>query len=323
MKQLRILTGRHAGAQLALAEPQYRLGADAEADIVVSDWTDKPLLLQVGEDGRVTAAPDGDDAQARPLPDLEPCRFGDVVLCAGPLDEPWPTDLQLLERLMRPPVRPAARPRSSLSGVIAAAGVVVTLTVAGLFLFLVSHHADASLERVPQEPLADQVLHAVRGGSRADVTIAAQGERVVVEGLVASSAEVVALRQLLSRFPAERIDHRYAAANEVAQSIDDALASPDLAVKYRGRGMFEVTGRTQQPEKLRQSVSRIAADLAPLVRGIDVVAAEAQPPDRVPVGAMLSGSGLQYVQTRDGAKHLSIITGPKAGSHDPTARPTY
>jgi type III secretion protein D len=308
-KQLRILTGRHAGARLALTQPQYQLGPDPDADLMVSDWSTSPLVLQVGEDGSVTAG--AESGASRRLADLKPCRFGDVVLCVGPLEGDWPSDMQLLERLMRPSAGASARPRPGQSGVFAAAGVVVTLTVAGLFLFLVSHHADASREQqVQQEPLADQVLRAVRSSTRADVSVVPQGERVKVEGLVDSGAEVAALRQSLARFPTERIEHRYAAANEVAQSIDDALASPELAVKYRGKGQFEVTGRTMQPDKLRQSVSRIAGDLAPLVRGIDVVAVEAQPPDRVPVGAMLSGSGLQYVQTRDGAKHLSITTGP-------------
>jgi type III secretion protein D len=37
-----------------------------------------------------------------------------------------------------------------------------------------------------------------------------------------------------------------------------------------------------------------------------VEASEAPAPDTVPVGAMLSTDGLKYVQTRDGAKHLSL-----------------
>jgi type III secretion protein D len=324
MKQLRILTGRHAGAQLALTQPQYRLGAGGDADILVSDWTADPLLLQVDGDHGVTATAGGTAAAAaRTLADFEPCRFGDVVLCTGPHDAAWPADMQLLERLMRPPVPAAAVRRAGPSGVLAATGVVATLTVAGLFLFLVSHQADAARDRMPPEPLGDQVLRAVRSSTRADVAVLPQGERVVVEGLLDSSADVAAMRQLLARFPGEYIEHRYAAANEVAQSIDDALASPDLAVAYRGRGVFEVTGRTQQPDQVRRAASRIAADLAPLVRGIEVVAAEVQPPDRVPVDAMLSGHGLQYVQTRDGAKHLSILPGPIVELIDPPRRPSH
>jgi type III secretion protein D len=85
------------------------------------------------------------------------------------------------------------------------------------------------------------------------------------------------------------------------------LALPGVSVSYRGQGNFAVTGRAMHLDKVREAAVRIAADLAPLVHGIDVDAVEAPAPDRVPVGAMLTSDGLQYVQTRDGVKHLSLL----------------
>lgn len=330
MKQLRVLTGRHAGAQLLLSAPTYRIAADEQADIQIVDWSSEPLVLELREDGQVVAiALESADAAAaasvealkaagRLFEDFIPRRFGDVVLCTGPEDGDWPADMLLLERLMKPeaPVARKSRAPAVFIGVC-----VVTAVLVGGYTAVVSKNATAAKVRTPTEPLLAQVQRAVFPAAPPGLRVAALGDRVLVEGLLSNSAEVGALRELLSRFPAEQIEHRYAAANDVAQSISDALSSPDLAVAYRGRGVFAITGRTTQPDKLRQAASRIAADLAPLVSSIDVVAAEAQAPDRVPVEAMLSSDGLQYVQTRDGAKHLSLLPGPISELIDPPSRP--
>lgn len=41
MKQLRILTGAHSGAQVKLVPGVYRLGADDGADLCITDWTEE------------------------------------------------------------------------------------------------------------------------------------------------------------------------------------------------------------------------------------------------------------------------------------------
>jgi type III secretion protein D len=330
MKQLRVLTGRHAGAQLLLSAPTYRIAADEQADIQIVDWSSEPLVLELREEGQVVAiALESTDAAAagsvealkaagRLFEDFIPRRFGDVVLCTGPEDGEWPADMLLLEQLMKPET-PAAR--KSRAPAVFIAVCVATAALVGGYTAVVSKNATAAKARKADEPLLARVQDAVFPAAPPGLRVAALGDRVLVEGLLSNSAEVVALRELLSRFPAGQIEHRYAAANDVAQSISDALSSPDLAVSYRGRGVFAITGRTTQPDKLRQAASRIAADLAPLVSSIDVVAAEAQAPDRVPVEAMLSSDGLQYVQTRDGAKHLSLVPGPISELIDPRSRP--
>lgn len=334
MKQLRVLTGRHAGAQLLLTALTYRVAADEQADIQIVDWSSEPLVLDIREEGQVVAiamesadvaavgAANAQDLKAagRLFEDFVPRRFGDVVLCVGPEDGDWPADMQLLERLMKPAAVAAPVQKSRAPGVFIAVCVVTSVLVGG-YTAVVSRNATAAKVRVPEEPLLSQVRSAVFPTAPPGLRVMALGQRVLVEGLLANSAEVAALRELLARFPAEQIEHRYAAANDVAQSISDALSSPELAVAYRGRGVFAITGRTTQPDKLRLAVSRIATDLAPLVSSIDVVAAEAQAPDRVPVEAMLSSDGLQYVQTRDGAKHLSLLPGPTVESIDPRLRP--
>ena len=55
--------------------------------------------------------------------------------------------------------------------------------------------------------------------------------------------------------------------------------------------------------------------------GIEVAVAPAPVPESVPVGAMLATDGLQYVQTRDGAKHLSLIPESIGELSDPPTPP--
>jgi type III secretion protein D len=324
MKQLRVLTGRHAGVHLTFTASKYRIAADEQADIQLVDWQAEPLHLELLEEGNLVtiATPQQADADAakhgaatpESFVDFEPRRFGDVVLCVGPADAKWPSDVELLERLMRPVKKVAeamqdVRPsRAARAAVVFAA--VATLAVGGAFASVVWQNTQSAKDKVQPEPLVGRVYRAVSGTSLQGVFVRPAGERVIVEGLLADSADTVALRQVLSRFPAELIEHKYAAVPEIAQSISDALSTPGLTVSYRDRGVFVVGGRAMYLDKVRAATSRIAADLAPLVRSIEVAADESPAPDSVPVGAMLSTDGMQYVQTRDGAKHLSLSPEP-------------
>ena len=336
MKQLRVLTGRHAGVQLLLSASKYRIAADEQADIQLVDWQAEPLNLELLEDGNlvtITTSQQADAADAKvgaaapeSFTDFEPRRFGDVVLCVGPAAAAWPSDVDLLERLMRPARKVVeamqeARPsRLARSAVVFAA--VASLAVGGAFASVVWRNTQAAKDKVPAEPLVGQVYRAVSGTTLQGITVRPAGDRVIVEGLLADSADIVALRQLLSRFPAELIEHKYAAVPEIAQSISDALGVPGLTVTYRDRGVFVVGGRAMYLDKVRAAATRIAGDLAPLVQGIEVAASESPAPDSVPVGAMLSTDGLQYVQTRDGAKHLSLSPEPIVELNDAPAVPT-
>lgn len=335
MKQLRVLTGLHAGTQLLLSASRYRIAADDEADIQIADWQQEALLLQLQEEDQVVtlaiesqanaAAADTQPSAWQVFEDFMPRRFGDLVLCVGPHGAEWPTDMELLERLMRPAAQAAAAvgkaPRHAARlMLLLGAGA---LALAGTFFTVVSRQAGAAQARVVPESLLSQVLRAVAGGPFQGVTARAAGERVIVEGLLANGADTEALRQVLARFPASRIEHRYAAANEIAQSIVDALPGRgSLVAEYLGNGRFVVTGQAQALGKVREAAARVAGDLAPLVRSIEVVAAEAPAPDRVPVGALLATEGLQYVQTRDGAKHLTLIQEPIAALTDVAPGPT-
>src|ERR1700712_2479480 len=107
MKQLRILTGRHAGARIRLSRPRYSIGPGADADLRISDWKQAPVTLEFDKDSNVIQILEGTTigrgaatALTLALPDFHPLRFGDVALAAGPLDDSlWPGDLDILKRL--------------------------------------------------------------------------------------------------------------------------------------------------------------------------------------------------------------------------------
>lgn len=314
MKQLRVLSGRHAGAQIRLTKPSYRISAHAQADIQIFDWTREPLILSLQADGAIHMTFDTQTTgMAEPSPerleDFQPRKFGKVVLCAGPFGREWPSDVTLLRRLMRQqlpkkPTPPAIRRHTAA----ALTGGVLVVAAAGAVFTVASWSKQAPPEpQAAHELLLARVARAVAPLSLNDIVVSPVGSQVVVEGLVNSTADLASLRMALSPFPGGQVMHRYAVAPDIAQSIVDALATPELSVSYQGQGRFRVQGQTLNVDKVRDATTRIAADLAPVVRGIDVAVTRLPAPERVPVNAMLSANGLQYVQTRDGAKHLSLL----------------
>lgn len=324
MKQLRILTGRHAGAQLRLTQSRYGIARDDDADVQITDWNTPPLLLTLEEGQAVTLlaldaqAPDAAAAPLGTLEDFCPRRFGDVVLCVGPEDARWPSDMALLERLVH----------DSSAGQRAAAGggarrTLLGMALAGAVLLLgglvvVAKSGDAKAE-APPEPLVRQVERAVQAASVSGVQVRQAGRQVEIDGLLAGAADMARLRSALAPFAGQPLLQRYASASDIAQSITDALADPKLAISYRGAGVFLVDGHAADLPRVREAAQRIATDLAPLVRRIDVAAIELPAPERVPVGAMLAADDLQYVQTRDGVKHLSLkpLSLPEETPSDP------
>jgi len=320
MKQLRILTGLHAGARLRLLNRTYRIADDDEADLQISDWRHVPITLQI-EEGKPTmllvAAPDR-DAEASELADFAARRFGDIVLCTGPEGGAWPSDLELLSQLVQPAATtpaagkdPGGKPltRSPHGTMLIAGAIAATALLAGFTTIVV--RASTTAPKVQETTnLQARVWQAVESSKMPGVSVQQIGSQVAVEGLLPDNESVARLRTTLQPFAAESLVHRYASATDVARSITEALGNPGLTASYRGQGVFVVGGSSLALDKVRESTQRIAADLAPLVQRIDIAAAELPPPERVPVGAMLSANGLQYVQTRDGVKHLVMTRKP-------------
>lgn len=324
MKQLRILTGKHAGVHVDLMSTRWVISADDEADIQLLDWTSEPMVIEVDDDQMLRfamlpagAAEAAADAFA-PLADFAPRRFGNVVLCAGPAGAAWPADIDLIASLAAPvaatPAQEIATPepaRKRHSPYLLPAFVGTALMTAALGA------AVARLGQGSDRPASGKVavlpLETRIGRALADMTIEGlevrnEGGSVIVRGLVKQPSDADALRQRLVAFKGERVVHAYAAVTDVAQSITEALGRPGLSVTHRGSGHFTVSGEVDDLAKLRESADRVAMDLAPLVRSIEVAASQLPPSGHAPLSAALNAEGLQYVQTRDGVKHFSVTS---------------
>lgn len=321
MKLLRILTGAHAGAGLRLSRERYVLGCEADADIVLTDWKEGPICLMLAPDEAVQVAPIAAAADAEPdvLEDLAPRRFGDVVLCVGPADAAWPSDLRLLEKLVRrKPRKPLLRGLIEMRAVpdrrvLIACGTLAVALMSGFVGVIGNGRATAA---TPEEPLQTKVARAIQAAGVTGVSVrAGENGSVSVEGMVHDGSEAARLRAALVPLGAQRIAHRYASAGDVAQAIGDALANPGLSVRYRGDGEFVVTGSSIDLAAVRGKLQRIVTDLGPAVAHIQLAAAELPPPATLATNALLHAGELRYVQTRDGTKHL-VLTSPGPAGPD-------
>jgi type III secretion protein D len=162
------------------------------------------------------------------------------------------------------------------------------------------------------EPLKLRVERAIAGIHAPGLQVVQSGDGVTIGGLLDEGADLQGLRQRLAGFAAEPVVQAYASATQISQSIADSLAQPGMKVQYQGQGVFLVSGQVADVERLREGIERVAADLAPLVRRIELGATELPTASHVPMSALLSSEGLQYVQTRDGVKHLSVSSPPDA-----------
>lgn len=318
MKSLRILTGFHAGAQLRLMHGRQRIASDDDADVQITDWQHAAVELTEDEGGNwmwksideVNAGEAQDGASApQALRDFEPVRFGDVALCIGPADAPWPADLELLTRLMEPVVLAGAAAASSLArpvrrlwtigGTIAAS--VLGASLLGLVLMRPASGAKADV------PLAEQVRRAVASAGGDELSVKMVGPQVSVEGLLERSADVARVRIALQPFGPDTILHRYSAASELARALADATRSARIEVVHEGGGVFRVRGQTDSLANLRETVMRVATDLGPQVTRIDIDVTEDLIPTPSNATATLLSGDLQYVEGPGGMRRLSVV----------------
>ncbi len=327
MKSLRVLGGHHAGAQLRLHQRLLRIGNDDEADIQITDWQHAPVQL-INDEGAplMWLALDGKDGQAaaQPLPDFEPRRFGGVVLCVGPTAAAWPSDLELLERLLRPamPAAAAAAAVSVSAATLAmrplgrawtAGGAALALALAGLLAFSAMR---SSAVTKPQAPLAQRVRDVLAGAGGGGLAVRMVGPRASVEGLLEGSADVARVRAALQVFGRDDLLHRYSAADDVARALADAAASPRVTVRHAGGGVFTVRGQTADKARLQEILRRVATDLGTQIQRLDLDLTQDSTPVRTASTAALMGEGIRYVELPGGRRHLDVLVPPEEAAGD-------
>ena len=330
IKQLRILSGAHAGAFLNLSPGTHTLGRADDCDITITDWSLDALTLRIGTDGVVTAQWPGESPRGLRLDDLAPVDFGGVVTCFGPCDGAWPADAQLLAGLRASTSRGAfvgarrnafASRRGIVSGL--AAMSVAVLTFGWLVSASSSPRDTAAVTIGSARADLQRTLDALAPGRLA---VSQEAGALMVDGLVDTPAQARsaagAMDAVPPRFPVLR---HVSVATDVAETIRSALGMPGAQVSYRGARVFSVVVEAADVAAAQAAVERVAADLAPLVRHIDAVLQET-PEARAPMPATLSSmtaDGVSVLETRDHVKHLVITDAAPAedaGSAAPRAR---
>lgn len=339
MKILRILTGTHAGTQARLTPGQYRIGKEDDADICVTDWDVAPIVVTLHENGvidaREASAASGDPSVVL-IPDFVPFPFGITALCFGAEDTAWPPDIQLLASMYAPPaasragaqgssgadVAGAERGSSSGRPVRGRASRIATMAVLLIALLAAGGSVVAAVWlRSPSTPLphsADDVAALLRRQLRdaqlAGLRVRAQGDTVVIDGMVNDASQDIAVRDLLARTGYHDIARQYDVAHADVASIDELLAEDNVHTRYAGEGVFVLSGAAASLTRFQDALSRLTPDLSANVKRLDVDVTESPPTAPLAYSSMLDVGGTRYVQTQDGVKHL--FAGGAAGAAD-------
>jgi type III secretion protein D len=330
MKLLRILTGLHAGAEIALEAGEHRIGANDDAAVRITDWRDGDLLLTIDAQGVVSArratpmpaeaAEDPFDADGSPLLmlDFVPVPFGETALCVGPADGAWPGDLELLATLWAPPPGAEAARRGAqrkLAAIAAALGALVAGALA-TGAVLASAQPRTTVRVETPDALARRLDAELKHAGHRELRVAPRGAMVVVTGMVATPADDLAVRKLFDRLAARRVERQYDVAQDDAQSIGESLGVAGVTVSYASGGRFRVTGDVPDLARLKAAVERVRADVGPNVAAIEVDARQSGvAPTPIRYSGMLEIGAVRYVETPDGVKHVFAGASPD-DTHD-------
>jgi type III secretion protein D len=324
MKRLRILTGRHAGASLDLALGPHTTGAEPDSDVAITDWTIAPLHIVVSDSDEVLASWSEADAagvavqQTHCFVDFEPRAFGDIVLCVGPADQAWPSDLQLLDSTFKPTPRrvarwAGARLRAGAASLLAGASVLA-LCVMGSVALMSAPKAEMPPETVAS--MTARVRQALAQAGQPELKVQPDRMGLLIVGMVESTEQAQAVNAAVHGIAGPvAVVLRVAVAAEVAETIRSTVGLAGAEVKHVGDGVFSYTGEAQDPKAVRQAIDRVSADLGDVVRRIDVTLEQTdkQTAD-IPILSSLKDDEISVVQTRDGVKHLVVAEPERAVS---------
>ncbi|VWD52964.1 secretion-associated protein [Burkholderia lata] len=314
MKSLRVVTGFHSGAQLDLPPGIHVIGSGCDDDIRITDWTDSTVELIVADNESVQIRknkhiagndPTVDISHRTTLDDFVPVQFDDIVICIGPANVSWPSDLELLSAMFAAPAaksQPSERHHYRRWSAIVGVTTCCAVLLASLSLWP-AHPAKASAPVDVTARIRSAVVHAdVRG-----LAVERMGDDTSITGMVASYAEDARVRKALADIDPSRVKRRYSIAENDVQNIQDALGIAGAKVAYRGDGTFEIGGTVASLQALEAAVTRVRGDLTTNVKDIVVRATEPPKPEvRQPISQLISANGVRYTETPDGVKHIYV-----------------
>jgi type III secretion protein D len=328
LRQLRILSGTHAGASLDLGAGVHSLGDRPDCDISITDWRFQALALHLEVDGMAIAKWDDPTPHALRFEDFMPIDFDGVIVCIGACDGEWPARQELLARLRSvgaaiAPV-PAVAPRRRLDRRTAswAAMALIGLVSSG---WIVTATSKPSAEpRMTLQSARADLQQALDRAAAGHVTVSELQGGLAVDGLVDDALQARAVAHAIDAVPPQfEVARRYSIAADVIETIRSAVDLPGARIDYRGGGVFAIDVRSADVEATRAAIARVAADLAPTVRRLDPLIEEtAGPPARTPAvkSSWVSTDGTNVMETRDGVKHL-VPAEPPPDDSSPAPEP--
>ncbi|WP_429499445.1 hypothetical protein ACQUFY_21285 [Robbsia andropogonis] len=320
-KEIRILTGFHAGARIKLITPTMSIGAHPGADILITDWSE--VGMQVTTDAQENVfigTPEGGGDS--PMVDFAPERFGQIALCAGPTDGHWPSDLELMDVMLGRRREGRKYEGESSDGVYPAGPTVPQITVrrrvpwlhTGVAALLVGSIGAAAVllpggkapmaaDNAPSRVTLTDVKRVLAQSNLSGLTVIPQADGFSVMGITSNSAETGKAHAALLALIGNRLDWRVRSGDVIASALEESLHQANVHVQYVGDNRFEVTGTARDPSYTRNVAARFRGDMAPLTAHIDVNVVRADElADAGGVDSALSADNVQYVEASDGTK---------------------
>jgi type III secretion protein D len=304
--RLRILTGTHAGAEISLSQGQYVIGSDPTCDVVISDWTFRKSKFEVKHAGADEFIVQFDEeALAEPFGIDQSRRIGDIAIAVSLAGENQrrQTDIALLTQLLAPaPVVPPAR--AGISRWVIAGFVLCIAATTAFTLHGTGSAASARILPVTDNSPLAKVRSVVSRLQFPSIRVIAEGESVVVSGLLKDAAERKALVQKLATIKGVTVLQRYAVESEISAAITDALAQPGLTVTHLGGGKFEIGGEVTPALRQKTDLARLKADLGPLVKSLSFVEPAEPPEADVEFDELRMKQGYEFRIASDGTKYF-------------------
>lgn len=323
-KEIRVLTGFHAGAQIELSTTTMSIGAKPDADILINDWSECTMQLAIDAQDNVTIGVP-DDADVMSMDDFMPRRFGEVVLCAGPADARWPSDLQLMESMLAahhegrkydgeasdgvfpagPPSTPIVMRARRAPWVHAGVAALLIGSMGAAAVVLPAGKTTLAADRPQARATLADVQQALAQLHQPDITVTRQADGFLVTGIASNTADARRTRAALQALAGNRLNWSVRSGDEIAGSLAESLHEANVRVRYAGAGRLEVTGSARHPAEVSQVVERFRGDMEPLVERIDV---DVTRTDDLRVAgdidSVLSADSVKYVESSDGTKNF-------------------
>ncbi|SAL06238.1 sctD; secretion-associated protein [Caballeronia calidae] len=306
---LRILTGAHAGAQVALEIGRTQIGSADDADIRLTDWSGRACILELMSTGEVKlVCTEGDAPVAeQAVESFMPLQFGDIVFCVGDAEQRWPADVDLLAKLWRPTSHQESgtaayrRPsRMWVWGLIA-----IGCVIAGSISVLSMQSTQASVVVAPD--FSPQALgRALNAAGLRDLRATQSEQGIVISGMIQSAQDEPVLQTVIRRLGDKKITSAYDTADTIANALKETIALPHIEVVYAGAGVFDISGSTENLSLLRQKVERAKIDMGRNIKEIRFTVSEEKKQKPEAYMTLLRAGSIKYVQSSSGTKQIVL-----------------